>query len=141
MSRPCDLVLVGGGHAHVQVLRRLSMRPEPGVSLTVVVDRPVAVYSGMVPGFVAGQYTRSELELDVRPLALRARARMVVAACTGVDAAQPLDLVIANAGISGGTDKAGGGEDCRTAPGTSPNAGQPAPGSSAHPRPPGRAWS
>ena len=28
----------------------------------------------------------------------------------GVDAAQPLDLVIANAGISGGTDKAGGGE-------------------------------
>ena len=34
------------------------MRPEPGVRLTVVLDRPVAVYSGMVPGFVAGQYRR-----------------------------------------------------------------------------------
>ena len=30
---------------------------------------------------------------------------------TAMDAARPLDLVIANAGISGGTDKAAGGED------------------------------
>ena len=71
----------------MQVLRRFSMRPEPGVRLTVVVDRPVAVYSGMVPGFVAGQYAAPELEIDVRPLAMRARARVIVAPCTGVDAA------------------------------------------------------
>ena len=49
-----DLVLVGGGHAHVQVLRRLMMRPEPGVRVSVVLDRAEAVYSGMVPGFAAG---------------------------------------------------------------------------------------
>lgn len=46
-----DLVLVGGGHTHIQVLRAWAMDPAPGVRLTVVVDRPVAVYSGMVPGF------------------------------------------------------------------------------------------
>src|SRR5262249_60245856 len=81
-----ELVLVGGGHAHVQVLRRWAMAPVPGVHLTVVVDHPVAVYSGMVPGFLAGQYAASDLEIDVRPLAMRAGARCILAPATGLDA-------------------------------------------------------
>ncbi len=81
-----DLVLVGGGHAHIQVLKRWAMAPVPGARLTLVVDRPVAVYSGMVPGFVAGQYPRDALEIDVRPLARRAGARCIVAPATGLDA-------------------------------------------------------
>jgi selenide,water dikinase len=80
-----DLVLVGGGHAHVQVLKRWAMAPVPGARLTLVVDRTVAVYSGMVPGFVAGQYSREDLEIDVRPLALRAGARCIVAPAIGLD--------------------------------------------------------
>jgi selenide,water dikinase len=82
-----DLVLVGGGHAHIQVLKRWAMGPVPETRLTVVVDRPVAVYSGMVPGFVAGQYSREDLEIDVRPLARRAGARCIVARATGLDSA------------------------------------------------------
>jgi selenide,water dikinase len=80
-----DLVLVGGGHAHIQVLKRWAMGPVAGTRLTLVVDRPIAVYSGMVPGFVAGQYARDDLEIDVRPLALRAGARCIVARATGLD--------------------------------------------------------
>src|SRR5260370_6012500 len=80
-----DLVLVGGGPAHIQVVKRWAMAPVPGARLTLVVDRPIAVYAGMVPGFVAGQYPRAALEIDVRPLALRAGARCIVAAATGVD--------------------------------------------------------
>ena len=80
-----DLVLVGGGHAHIQVLKRWAMAPVPGARLTLAVDRPVAVYSGMVPGFVAGQYSRGDLEIDVRPLALRAGARCIVAPAVGLD--------------------------------------------------------
>ena len=80
-----DLVLVGGGHAHIQVLKRWAMTPVPGARLTLVVDRPIAVYSGMVPGFVAGQYARDALEIDVRPLALRAGARCIVAAAVGLE--------------------------------------------------------
>ena len=88
-----DLVLVGGGHAHVQVLRRLAMEPPPRTRLTLVVDTPIAVYSGMVPGFVAGQYRADELEIDVLPLARRAGARIVVAAATGIDVEQRRLLV------------------------------------------------
>ncbi|HEX9688438.1 MAG TPA: FAD-dependent oxidoreductase, partial [Thermoanaerobaculia bacterium] len=82
-----ELVLVGGGHSHVQVLRRFGMAPRPGVRLTLVVDKPIAVYSGMVPGYVAGQYRREELEIDVVPLARRARARVVLSPAAGIDAA------------------------------------------------------
>src|SRR2546425_6586618 len=80
-----DLVLVGGGHTHIQVLRAWAMDPPPGVRVTVVVDRPVAVYSGMVPGFVAGQYRHGELEIDGRPPCMRAGARLLLAAATGLD--------------------------------------------------------
>jgi selenide,water dikinase len=80
-----DLVLVGGGHAHVQVLRRWRMQPLAGVRLTLVLDRPEAVYSGMVPGFVAGDYDLAACEIDLVPLARRAGARVVLAAATALD--------------------------------------------------------
>jgi selenide,water dikinase len=76
------LVLVGGGHAHVQVLRSFAM-DRPPVDLTVVLDRPVAIYSGMVPGLVSGRYQASELEIDVLPLARRAGARVILARAEG----------------------------------------------------------
>jgi selenide,water dikinase len=82
-----DLVLVGGGHAHVQVIRRWMMRRPPGARLTVVLDRPEAVYSGMVPGFAAGDYAAHELAIDVVPLGRRAGARVILAPALRVDAA------------------------------------------------------
>jgi len=85
-GRTTDLVLVGGGHAHVQVLRRWGMQPLPGVRLTVVLDRHEAVYSGMLPGAVAGDYAPEDLVIDVRPLAHRVGARCLHAAATEVDA-------------------------------------------------------
>lgn len=80
-----DWVLVGGGHAHVQVVRRFMMRPVSGVRLTLVLDRAEAVYSGMVPGLVAGDYAAHELEIDCWPLARRADARVVLAPAIRVD--------------------------------------------------------
>lgn len=81
------VLLVGGGHAHVRVLRAMMMRPWPEARVTVVLDTPVAIYSGMVPGFVARQYRASELEIDVVPLARRAGAEVVLDAAVGVDPA------------------------------------------------------
>jgi selenide,water dikinase len=79
------LVLVGGGHSHVEVLRRWAREPVPGARLTAVVDGPRAVYSGMVPGFVAGQYDLADIELDVHGLARKAGADWVGARVTGID--------------------------------------------------------
>jgi selenide,water dikinase len=63
------------------------MAPRRDLRLTLVVDKPIAVYSGMVPGYVAGQYRRQELEIDVVPLARRAGARVVLSPAVGIDAA------------------------------------------------------
>ena len=87
-SKRRELVLVGGGHAHVQLLRRLIMQPIDALHVSVVVDRPEAVYSGMVPGLVAGDYRLHELSIDVRPLARRAGARFLQAAAWRVDPVQ-----------------------------------------------------
>jgi selenide,water dikinase len=87
VAEPTELVFIGGGHTHVQVLKRWAEEPVLGVRLTVVLDRPVAVYSGMVPGFVAGDYEANELEIDVRPLADLAGARLILEAATRIDAA------------------------------------------------------
>ncbi len=88
-----DLALVGAGHTHVQVLRHWMMAPVAGVRLTLVVDRPDAVYSGMVPGFVAGDYAVHELTIDAVPLARRAGARVVLARAVSIDpAARRIEL-------------------------------------------------
>ena len=52
-----DLVLLGAGHAHVEVLRRFAMRPEPGVRLTLIGREPETPYTGMLPGLIRGDYT------------------------------------------------------------------------------------
>lgn len=80
------VVLVGAGHAHIQVLDAFAGSP-PDARLTLVVDTPIAVYSGMVPGFVAGQYRIDELQIDPMPLARRAGVEVVVARAVAIDTA------------------------------------------------------
>lgn len=80
-----DLVLIGGGHSHVGVLRAFMMRPEPGLRLTLIAKELEAPYSGMLPGFVAGMYTREDAHIDLLPLAQAAGARLIIGAATGLD--------------------------------------------------------
>jgi len=80
-----DLVLIGGGHTHALVLRSWGMNPLPGVRLTVINPGPTAPYSGMLPGFVAGHYTRDELDIDLVRLARFAGARLIVGKAVAMD--------------------------------------------------------
>ena len=82
-----DLVLVGGGHAHVEVLRSIGRRPVPGLRPTLVTRELEAPYSGMIPGLIAGHYRRADCHVDLRRLARFAGARLVHAEAVGLDRA------------------------------------------------------
>lgn len=80
-----QLVLVGGGHAHVHVLAALASAPFADTQVTLVSPYSRQIYSGMLPGWIAGYYALEECALALDSLARRAGARFVQTACTGLD--------------------------------------------------------
>ena len=65
------LLLLGAGHAHVQVLKRYAELVRHGAlppKITLVTPHPRQLYSGMVPGFVAGHYALEQCVIALEPL-------------------------------------------------------------------------
>lgn len=86
------LLLVGGGHAHVGVLAALARAPLEAADggrwdVTLVSPYERQVYSGMLPGWIAGHYRLEQCVIPLRPLAQRAGLRYVQASVTGLDLA------------------------------------------------------
>jgi len=82
------LVLAGGGHSHALLLRMWAMDPKrrPARTLISLVSRhSSALYSGMVPGLVAGLYQPGECAIDLRRLCARAGVTFLLAEISGLD--------------------------------------------------------
>jgi selenide, water dikinase len=72
-----ELILLGGGHAHIHVIKMFGMNPLSNVRITVIgrdVDTP---YSGMLPGYIIGQYSHEECHIDIRKLCSWAHVRFL----------------------------------------------------------------
>ena len=80
-----DIVLVGGGHSHVAVLKRFGMRPAAGIRLTLISRDLLTPYSGMLPGLLAGHYLPEQAYIDLRKLSRFANARVIHAPATRLD--------------------------------------------------------
>ncbi len=76
-------MLLGAGHTHLHVVRQWRYSPLPGVQLICVSDFPVATYSGMLPGVLAGQYADREIEIDLHLLCRASSVELVVSRAVG----------------------------------------------------------
>jgi len=80
-----DLVLLGGGHANIQVLKMLAMHPIGGLRITLISDQTHSPYSGMIPGYLAGYYAYEDCHFDLRRICAELGQRFIKAKVIGID--------------------------------------------------------
>lgn len=85
---PRQLVLLGAGHSHIEVLRTMARDPIAGVQVTLVTPSPHQLHYGMVTGYLAGHYTMEDASIAIAPLARKAGVRWLQRSVKGLDANQ-----------------------------------------------------
>lgn len=79
------IVLLGIGHTNAHILKSWKMKPVDDCQLICVSNFPIATYSGMLPGVLAGQYPIEAMEIDLVRLCASANVRLVIGEVTGID--------------------------------------------------------
>ena len=81
-----QVLLAGAGHAHLVLLRSLAQAPLYGARLTLITPSPRQIYSGMLPGLVAGHYKLEQVTIDVAALADKGYVELVEGSVAALDA-------------------------------------------------------
>ena len=81
------LLLLGAGHAHLAVLEALVRVGGPRPEVTLVSPSPSVIYSGMLPGFVAGHYPIEACTIELGTLLKHSGARLIEGRAVRIDAA------------------------------------------------------
>ena len=81
-----DLILIGGGHAHLSVLMKLSKNPIDGNRITLISNEIDTPYSGMIPGYIEGIYSWRDSHIDLYRLCLKLNVRFIHAAVEKISA-------------------------------------------------------
>lgn len=86
------LLLAGAGHSQLAVLRALALRRSPDLDVLLLTPHDRQIYSGMLPGWVAGHYAVDEIDIPLAPLARAAGARIFFDELVGLDADRKMVL-------------------------------------------------
>ncbi|MDD2924209.1 FAD-dependent oxidoreductase [Rhodoferax sp.] len=80
------LVMLGAGHAHVHMLSTLASQGLAGVQVTLVAPHPRQLYSGMIPGYVAGHYLLDDCVIPLEPLLANSGVQWLQRSAVALDA-------------------------------------------------------
>lgn len=80
-----DLVLIGGGHSHLSVIKSFAMNPVQGLRITLISRDIHTPYSGMLPSLLAGHYNLDETHIDLRSLCEKANIRLFQSEVTNIN--------------------------------------------------------
>ena len=69
--------MVGGGHANVQVLKKLCMNRINGLHTILISEHYEATYSGMTPGYIHKEFSVEEISIDLQRLCFNAGATFI----------------------------------------------------------------
>ena len=72
-----QLVLIGGGHSNVQVLRKLCMHEYKGLNVILISESYGTIYSGMTPGYIEKVYSLDDINIDLQRLCFNAGATFI----------------------------------------------------------------
>ncbi len=84
------IALLGVGHTNAHIVRMWKMHPRADAELICISDYPIATYSGMLPGVLAGLYPPEQMEIDLVRLCQSAGCRLVVDEVQAIDRARKL---------------------------------------------------
>ena len=71
MAQAKNILLLGGGHSHVILLKHLSRLDSSKITVTLISESENLTYSGLIPAYMAGKVATSSLQFNLKNICRR----------------------------------------------------------------------